>query len=530
MIKLTDLTFQYPGSPSPVLKGINLQIPSGTLALVTGPSGSGKSTFLRCLNGLVPHFTGGQISGSIEVMDMDPVRIGPEGMSSQVGIVFQEPEAQFVFDTVEDEIAFSLENHEVPREESRNRLDEVCQFLDLESIRTKPIHQISGGEKQRVAVAGALVNRPQVLILDEPTSQLDPRSADDLLRYIVSLKDSLGLTIIIAEHRLERLLPYADLMINLTPEGKCISGSPQEVLAEMELVPPIIAIARKYNLSPLPLTVDSFPKIGITESKRQHGLFEQREIQDQKLCLQVNNLSASLGGPQILKQIDLQIHSDEIVALLGPNGAGKTTLLRAIVGLIPYEGEILLWGNPIQKGSLREIIKRVGYLPQNPSDLLFAETVLDELKITLRNHGMTRSDDDLEGFLSGFGLSKHRSDYPRDLSIGERQRTALASITVHSPDLILMDEPTRGLDYQNKDKLIQHFKKWRSQNKGILVVTHDVEFAARLADRVIILEHGRIIFSGSPIHAFHNFPGYETQTARLFPENNWITPEDVSIS
>ena len=528
MINLTDLSFSYPGSSSPVLNGVNLQIPPGTLTLVTGTSGSGKSTLLRCLNGLVPHFTGGRISGSITVGELNPIASGPEAMANTVGFVFQEPEAQFVFDIVEDEIAFSLENAGLVKDKIESRLNSVCSYLHLESIRAKPIHQISGGEKQRVAVASALVNQPQVLILDEPTSQLDPRSANELLQYVVSLKESLGLTVIIAEHRLERLLPFTDLMIHLEADGQCLIGSPEEILEKIDQVPPIITLAKRLHIKPLPLTIGTFPKITFHEMPPLPLETKTRTPQISDGGLDVQDFSVTLEKSLVINRISFILNPGEILALLGPNGVGKTTLLRALIGLIPFEGSLFLKNKPIKENALSEMIQAVGYLPQNPNDLLFAETVLDELKVTLQNHGMERSRDELVQFLTSFGLSSHKDDYPRDLSVGERQRTALASITVHDPDFILLDEPTRGLDYENKVNLIELFQKWRRQNKGILVVTHDVEFAALLADRVIILEDGNIKFSGDPHEAFHHFPGYRTQTAQIFPDSTWITPEDVS--
>lgn len=527
MINLTNLSFQYPSSTSSVLNGVNLQIPPGTLTLISGPSGSGKSTLLRCLNGLVPHFTGGQITGSVNVFGADPIASGPEAMAETVGFVFQEPEAQFIYDIVEDEIAFSLEHAGLSRDKISSRLDSVCTYLNLEAIRKKPIHQISGGEKQRVAVASALVNRPQVLILDEPTSQLDPSSADELLRYVVSLKQDLGLTVLIAEHRLERLLPYTDWMIHLDIEGNCAFGKPEDILKEMDQVPPIISIARKLNISPLPLSIEYFPKTKVPQSTHPSSELEIQPSQIHRHGLEVQDLSVDLEGKCVVDGISFSIHAGEILTLLGPNGAGKTTILRSIMGLIPYQGNIFLKSKPIEKDSLLEIIQHVGYLPQNPNDLLFAETVLDELIITLKNHGQDWKRDELILFLSNFSLSDHQNDYPRDLSVGERQRTALAAITVHNPDLVLLDEPTRGLDYTNKSKLAHLFRKWRSNGKGILVVTHDIEFAARLADRVILMESGKLLFSGAPTEAFHNYSDYTTQTAKLFPHTNWISPEEV---
>jgi len=530
MINITNLTFQYPGAHQSVLENVDLQVQSATLTLVTGASGSGKSTLLRCLNGLIPHFSGGKISGSIDVFGSDPITAGPEGMAAKVGFVFQEPEAQFVFDIVEDEIAFSLENAGMPREEMHQRLNEVCHHLDLEHIRQMRVQDISGGEKQRVAIASALVNRPKVLILDEPTSQLDPVLADEILQYIVSLKTDLGLTILISEHRLERLLPYTDAIIHLTSESKLLFGSPQEIIPQMTQVPPIIEIARWFNLSPLPLSIENFPEVAMEGVKAADENRPPHSPPARSPILKIDHLSTTIAGQQILKDVSLKLREGEIIALLGPNGAGKTTLLRSILGLIPSGGEKSLFGKDINQIKLSEIIQSIAYLPQNPNDLLFAETVLAELKVTLKNHDRRMDEGDVIDYLEIFGLAEKQSRYPRDLSVGERQHTALAAITVHGPNIIFLDEPTRGLDYRAKDALADLLQKWRHQHKAILVITHDIEFAAQLADRVAILEKGQVFFTGSPKVAFSEFPQYQTQTARLFPGRCWITPDDVRIT
>lgn len=530
MIKFSQLTFQYPQSSQPVLKDVNFEVQPGTLTLVTGASGSGKSTLLRCINGLVPHFSGGVIIGDIRVFGSDPIKQGPQPLASLVGFVFQEPEAQFVFNIVEDEIAFALENAGIPREEMHARVDQVVEQLHLSEIRGKEIHNTSGGEKQMVAIASALVSRPRVLILDEPTSQLDPISADQVLQYIVSLKSDMNLTVLISEHRLERLLPYTDNIAHLTNEHRLVFGPPQEILAKMAQVPPIIEIAKGLGLSPLPLTPQDFPQTSKIKSSHNKDMGYRQTSEQKKPLLEVIDLAVSLSGRSILKDLNLFLSQGEILSLLGANGAGKTTLLRSILGLIPYQGDIRLFNKDMKQMGLSAIIQHIGYLPQNPNDLLFAESVLDELKITLSNHGLEIENEALTTFLNKFGLSEKQNRYPRDLSVGERQRTALAAITVHHPQIIFLDEPTRGMDYQAKHDLSLLLKEWRNQGKAILLVTHDVEFAAGLADRVNIIEDGKISFNGSPQKAFTQFPAFRTQTAQLFPHTNWITAKDISYA
>lgn len=527
MIKIKHLSYQYPQADLKALDNITLEIPAGSLSLVTGASGSGKSTLLRCINGLVPHFSGGKISGDIRVFDADPIRLGVAKMADTVGFVFQEPEAQFVFDNVEDEIVFYLENMGIPREKMDQRVNEVLQEIKIQAFRHKKIKELSGGEQQKVAIASALVTHPKVLVLDEPTSQLDASSADEVLKFILELKTRLNLTVLISEHRLERLLPYADLVINLTSDRKILFGEPQKVLPFMEQVPPIIEISQNLGISPLPLSTASFPSLPSTETANTIEQNEAILTTDRDHPLVIKKLSTQIGEHQILDDINLVICKGEILVLMGPNGSGKTTLLRSILGLIPSSGNIFINGNNIQDFHFSEIIQNIAYLPQNPNDLLFAESVLDELKTTLKNHRLTFSEEALTGFLEHFGLAEKQSFYPRDLSVGERQRTAIAAITVHDPNIILLDEPTRGLDYHAKRSLTDLFRQWRDKNKAILLVTHDVEFAAQLADRVAILEKGHMVFTGTPNTAFAEIAGYQTQTAQLFPGSGWITPRDV---
>jgi energy-coupling factor transport system ATP-binding protein len=528
MIKITDLSFKYPNNERLILDGINLEIHPGSLILLTGASGSGKSTLLRTINGLVPHYSGGAISGEISIFGHDPIKEGPQGLCKVVSFVFQEPEKQFVYDIVEDEIAFVLENLAVPYEEMQKQMNAALSHLDIDTIRHQHLHETSGGEQQKVAIASALITKPRVLILDEPTSQLDPRSATELLDYIVKLKTTLDLTILIAEHRLERLLPYCDKIIHLFPDGKALFGTPQEVLSVIDIVPPIIQIAKQLELEPLPFKLEDFPQQEIPATLMRSQNKSRKPVgQQQTTVLELKNVCTNFGEQEILKNISFELSKGEFLVIHGPNGSGKTTLIRSILKLIPSTGEISLMGKDLKKANLMDVIEQIGYLPQNPNDLLFADTVLDELIITIKNHGYTIADEDLIHFLDQFGLAKYQDTYPRDLSVGERQRTALAAITVHKPPIIILDEPTRGMDYSSKIELGNVLKKWQTANHAICLVTHDVEFAAQFADRVMILNQGEKIFDGDPVSAYTSQPGYHTQTSLIFPSTRWILPKDI---
>ncbi|MCJ7548184.1 MAG: energy-coupling factor ABC transporter ATP-binding protein, partial [Anaerolineae bacterium] len=256
MITFDHVSFSYPEVTLPALHEVTLMLVESAFTLISGPSGAGKTTLLRCLNGLVPHFSGGVLTGQIRVGDLDPVALGPEVMCRHVGFVFQNPETQFVMDYVEDELAFALENASMPRAEMRSRVSEVIELLDLGPLRHRSLATLSGGEKQRIAIAAALAFRPRILVLDEPTSQLDPRSAREVLEALGHLNRDLGLTVILAEHRLERVLPFADRLVYLPgAEAPVVHGQPDEVLGQIDLVPPVTALGKALGWSPLPVTV-----------------------------------------------------------------------------------------------------------------------------------------------------------------------------------------------------------------------------------------------------------------------------------
>jgi energy-coupling factor transport system ATP-binding protein len=538
MIHFHDLTFTYPGANQPALLGINLQIPAKEICLVMGPSGAGKSTFLRCINGLVPHFSGGSMHGSIMVNGLDPVRLSPREMSQTVGFVFQDPEAQFVVDRVEDEIAFSLENAAISTKEMETRIEEALRLLELTSLRSRRLETLSGGERQRVAIAAALALQPQILVLDEPTSQLDPHGSDEVLQILLALNKQLGLTVVLAEHRLERVVPYVNQIIYLSDEFPGgLTGKPREVLAMIPLNPPLITLGKTFGWEPLPLTVEEAQDCvrqssGYTPTDRK-VIDSVQSVENGKIkspFIHTEGVQVNFGPIKVLKGVDFDLYPGEIAVMMGPNGAGKTTLLRSLLGLIPIQGGcIRVGGTDIAGRSVADICQQVGYLPQDPNALLFADTVLEELLITLRNHHI-----DFSGslnianlLLERLGLASKANDYPRDLSTGERQRVAMGAVMVTHPGALILDEPTRGLDYTAKQILLNLLRGWREEGMTILLVTHDVELAVQAADRVILLENGLITADDSPEQVLTNFPTFSSQVAKVFPGRGWLTVEDA---
>jgi len=525
MIDFQNLTYTYPGAARPALRAVALHVPEGGFALVVGPSGCGKSTLARCVGGLVPHFSGGVLRGKLSVGGHDPVALGPGGMSQLVGYVFQDPEAQAVMDRVEDEIAFALEHAGLPRHEMRVRVEETLDLLDLAALRDRALDSLSGGERQRVAIGAALALRPRILVLDEPTSQLDPQSAEDVLQALVRLNHDLGLTILLVEHRMERVLPFVDQVIFLSESG-ALSGTPEIVMPQIPLMPPLIALGKALGWSPLPLTI----KAGLRFSRAlalPPAAPAAPATPAAAPFFELQHVDAAYAGRQVLRGVDLAVAPGEIVALLGRNGAGKTTLLKCLVGLHrPTRGRAIASGEDNASRDVAAICRLVGYLPQDPNALLFADTVREELLITLRNHGIA-DHGEVDALLARLGLTPHANAYPRDLSAGERQRVALGAIMITHPRALLLDEPTRGLDYDAKQQLAELLHEWRSEGIATLLVTHDVEFAALLADRVILMGRGEVIADGPAASVLGSSPLFAPQIARLFPGTGWLTAADA---
>jgi energy-coupling factor transport system ATP-binding protein len=550
MIQVNNLTYCYPGSESPVLQNLSLEIEEGEFLLVIGPSGAGKSTLLRCLNGLVPHFYGGIVAGGVRVDGRDPLLLGPKGMADTVGFVLQDPEAQFVVDKVEDELAFAMENQGLEPMLMRKRVEEALDQLNIAHLRQRSVHTLSGGERQRVAIAAVMTLQPRVLVLDEPTSQLDPQAAEEVLDTLVKLNQDLGLTVILSEHRLERVVQYVDRILYLPGSGgPLLLASPRAVLSQVALTPPLITLAKALGWSPLPLTIKEGRRFarkatGRTSPGPSHtspAAGPDTPISNPQsptpnprspISISVRDLRYSYNGHPALQDISLDVRQGEFVALMGRNGAGKTTLLKQLVGLLkPDQGRVQIAGSGAQRAldtqqsAVEEIIRLVGYVPQNPNALLFNDTVRQELDFTRRGHGLPPGEYD--ALLGTLSLAGHTERYPRDLSVGERQRVALASILVAEPQVLLLDEPTRGLDYQQKAALVAFLQQEKARGRTIVMATHDVELVANCADRVVLLGDGQVVVDGPTRQVMSESLVFASQINKLFRDPALLTVEDA---
>ncbi len=528
MIQIEGLTYRYPRQPRDALREVDWNVREGEFVLLAGSSGAGKTTLLRSLNGLIPHFHGGHFGGRVLIAGLDTRGLSTARLSRLVGFVAQDPETQTLFETVADEIVFGLENLGLGERAIRVRLEEVLDLLGIVALRDRRLGTLSGGERQRVALAAALAARPRILALDEPTSQLDPWAAESFLDSLRRLVDELGVTVVLAEQRLERVLGLCSRLCLLGSDGRLAhDGSPQEVAPSLPWPPPLIRLALNLGWRTVPLTVPQartaarHQQVALSQTVRVRGAYHASGHP----VAELEGVSVRLGDRWVLRDISLAFHSGMVTILMGRNGAGKTTLLRQIVGLQkPDRGRVLVLGREATRLSRGELALMVGYVPQHPSSILFSDSLCAELALTLRARG--QGDDGLNRTLARLGLVEHAARHPYDLSGGERQRAALAAVLVGQPPLLLVDEPTRGLDAGWKAELGRLLCDLAKEGTSVIVATHDVEFAAAWGDRIVLLADGRVIAEGTPAEVMAGTLAYSTQINRVFG-GPYLTVEDV---
>ena len=524
MIELSDVWYQYPRARTSALAGVTWRLEDAAFAVVAGPSGGGKSTLLRCLNGLIPHLSGGQFSGEVGVDGHDAVRYGPRVMSRIAGFVFQDPEAQAVAATVEDEIAFTLEQLGVARPILRMRVEEMLDLLGIAQLRLRAVTTLSGGERQRVAIAAAMATRPRVLVLDEPMSQLDPWGADEVVAALDRLNADLGVTIVIAEHRLERLLPRADRLTWVEDGRIAADGNIAHVLRHVDdlYLPPLVSLARSLRLQPLPTTVKEM-RARIADWAPGWKACPAAAAPGEAM-VRLMGVSVRRDGRQVLRDVDLTAVAGDLVAIMGRNGSGKTTLLRTVFGFErPERGEVETAGLDMRRHDPVELGRRAAYLPQRSGSMLFNETVLAELDFT-RHHRRRTADD---GWLiDAMDIAELLDRDPRDLSEGERLRAALAASLVGAPEVVVLDEPTRGMDGQQRTRLHHVLGELRRRGVCVLLATHDTELAARAASRVVLLGDGEIVADGPPREILAGSLTFSTGLNRLLG-GGFLTLDDI---
>ncbi len=527
MIQFSNVSLIYPNSTRTILEDLNLTIKEGELVLVIGPTGCGKSSLLRLINGLVPHHTGGILAGDISVDGISTQLVKPGGLAHLIGIVGQNPLNGFVSDTVEEELAFAMEALNITPDVMRKRVEEVLDLLSLSQLRARSISTLSGGEQQRVAIGSALVMHPKILVLDEPTSALDPIAAEEVLSILHRLVHDLSLTVVIAEHKLERVIQFADRIIHINGAGQTIVGSPQEILKTSQIAPPIVHLARALGLKDVALSVREMRRM--TQDFRNQDFLtpDSEKIEFGSTLISVKDLEISYGQKIALLPTNMTIREGEIVAIMGRNGAGKSSLLRAIAGVIsPSKGGVdLLGSNPLTlKG--RERRSQIGFIPQEPSDLLYGQSVAQECKQGDKDNEIDsgKTFELLNQLVPGISLHTH----PRDLSEGQRLGLALSIVLSANPKVLILDEPTRGLDYQAKGALIKTLINFAQlYRRGVIIATHDVELVAELATRVIFIADGEIVADGPTIEILLSSPAFAPQVAKVMAPQPWLIVKDV---
>ncbi len=559
MISFDQVGFRYPEAMSPVLDRVSFEIPEGDLCLLVGRTGSGKSTLLRAINGLVPWFDGGHFDGTVRVDGMSTREHRPREMARVVGSVGQNPMAGFVTDTVDDEIAYGMEQLGISPLAMRRRVEDTLDLMAIADLRKRPLATLSGGQQQRVAIAAVLAAQPRVVILDEPTSALDPTAAQEVLSSITTLVHEVGLTVVLAEHRLERVMAFADSVAWLPGDGSVQLGSASTILARADVQPPLVGLTRALDWATVPLTVrdarrrvvaehitvvdppetaDQPPSPG-TDGGHLDGRFGE--------ALRVAKFCVDYGDKRAVNNVQASFRGGQITALMGRNGAGKSSLLWAMQGAVASSGTLSIvssrqttdssgtsagddtsgkhGSDDPRTVSAEQARALVSLVPQTAADLLYLPTVGAECaqadKESDRPAGTTA------GILTELGVRLDPARDPHDLSEGQRLGLVLAIQLAASPRVVLLDEPTRGLDYATKSHLATMLRALAARGTCIIVATHDVEFAASATDRTIVMADGDIIADASTRQACTASPTFAPQLAKVFWPHRILTVADL---
>ncbi|MEU9677956.1 ATP-binding cassette domain-containing protein [Streptomyces parvus] len=550
MITFDRVSVVYDGADEPVLRDVNLSVDEGELCLVVGHTGVGKSTLLGAVNGLVPHFTGGTLYGTVTVDGRDTADHPPRELADVVGVVGQDPLDGFVTDTVEEELAYAMEQLAISPAVMRKRVEETLDLLGLADLRHRALYELSGGQQQRVAIGSVLTAHPRVLVLDEPTSALDPTAAEEVLAAVTRLVHDLGVTVLLAEHRLERVVQYADRVIHLPGNGRVVSGPPSEIFTTSSIAPPIVELGRDAGWSPLPLSVRDARRAARPLRTALEGAAPPpvRAVPDTPgaTLLGARGITVAYRGVPAVREVDLDLRAGQVTALMGRNGSGKSSLLWALQGSGPRTaGTVRVargepgtadrekGGDP-KKLSAAEARRLVGLVPQTPTDLLYLESVKQELDQADTESGAGAGmaagarGPSARAILDRLAPGIDGATHPRDLSEGQKLALVLAIQLVAAPRVLLLDEPTRGLDYRAKTQLIAMVDELAAEGRSVVVSTHDVEFAARAADRVVVLAEGDIVADGPTTEVIVASPVFAPQVAKILAPLPYLTVDQVT--
>lgn len=527
MIDFDDVSFRYDTDTltAPVLRGVDLHIPEGDLTVVVGRTGTGKSTLLGAMNGLVPHFTGGLLGGDVRVAGRSTRSHRPRDLADVVGFVTQNPALSFVTDRVEDEIAYGMEQLGLRPAAMRKRVEETLDLMGIAALRRRPLADLSGGQQQRVAIAAVLAAQPRVVVLDEPTSALDPTAAQDVLSAVTTLVHEVGLTVVLAEHRLERVIQVADQVAWLPGDGSVVHGPSAEVLARCDVVPPLAALAHRLGWPQVPTSV---------RDARRRVQRERITIGDPppagrlpagEPVASLTGLGVRYGDVVAVDAVDLQLAAGTVVALMGRNGAGKSSLMWAMQGAVPSSGVVEVAGTDPRTLPANEVGHLVTLVPQSAADLLYLPTVAAECRQADDESGVPAGT--TAAALTRLGVELPGDRHPRDLSEGQQLALVLAIQLAGRPKVLLLDEPTRGLDYTMKAQLARIVGRLAAGGTCVVISTHDVEFAAAATGRAIIMADADIVADGPTRAVLTSSPAFSPQMAKVFHPSAVLTPDEV---
>ena len=538
---LEGVSVTYPGASTPTLRGVDLAVDEGELVLVVGRTGSGKSTLLGVVNGTVPHFSGGLLAGRVVVHGRDTRTHRPRDLADVVGVVGQDPLAGFVTDTVEEELAYAMEQLALPAAVMRKRVEETLDVLGIAELRDAPLRELSGGQQQRVAIGSVLTAHPRVLVLDEPTSALDPTGAEEVLAAITRLVHDLAVTVLVAEHRVERVLQYADRVVHVATDGTVTDGPPAAMMRGSDIAPPVVELGRWAGWDPLPLSVRDARRAGsglraALADLAPPDLSPPRQVparsggdRSSPSWVRARGVVVRHGDVVAVAGVDLDLRPGEVTALMGRNGAGKSSLLWALQGSgTRTSGTVRVGaGDGDDPRSLDARARRaaIGLVPQSASDLLYLDTVAAECVQADRESGADEGT--CAALLERIAPGADPALHPRDLSEGQRLALVLAvQLTAHPP-VLLLDEPTRGLDYAAKRALREAVRDLAQQGRSVLLSTHDVEFVADAADRVVVMAAGEVVADGPTAEVVVSSPAFAPQVAKVTAPGRWLTVDDV---
>ncbi|KAF5411927.1 MAG: energy-coupling factor transporter ATPase [Euryarchaeota archaeon] len=564
MIDIQNLTYTYPNIAEPTLRDINLHIDDGEFVLLLGASGCGKSTLIQCLNGLVPKVANGNLEGEIVINGKNLRNYKVHQMASDVGIIFQNPDTQLFSLTVGKDVAFGPENLGMPKEEILKRMDVAMRIVGIDEMRNRFIFTLSGGEKQRVAIAGTLAMEPHVMVLDEPTSDLDPAGTGDVLALVRRLNREKDMTIILIEHKIDEVVHLTDRVVVMDRGEIIMDGTPEEIfdhkydqLKSIGISLPQlseISHAMKNGFGDFGGDVPTFMSYETILTRLCHLLrkrpenlarFARLHVQSPqptasahtaasaptaaaKPGIVIKNLTHTFDDGTVgLDDINLTIPERDFVALIGHNGAGKTTLVSHLIGLLrPEAGTIVINGGDISKMPVAAIARKVGYLFQNPDNQIFTDSVIQELAFGLKNIGLHEDaiEERVNMAIAMMELEEFRERHPHSLSRGQRQRLAVASILAMEPEIIVLDEPTTGQDWGHVNKFLRQIRHLNELGKTIILITHDMNLVAGYARRTVVMDKGKIVLDGDTRSVFSK-PEILEKTGITLPIITRLSPD-----